>query len=91
MSISEYNEITPHELNLCIQAYNERMTIEGKERLTIAYLTAAWGRVKKMPDLKKILGEEKRKKLQTPEQMLKVVQQLNAAFGGREVRREIGE
>lgn len=91
MSITEYNEITPHELNLCIQAYNERMTLEGKERLTMAYLTAAWGRVKKMPDLKKIIGDDKPKRQQTPEQMLKVVQQLNAAFGGKEVKREVGE
>ena len=89
--MSEYNVMTPHELNLHVEAYTERMTFEGKERITQAYLTAGWGRVKKMPDLKKLLGQDKSKKQQTPEQMLKVVQQLNAAFGGKEVRKEIGE
>lgn len=91
VAVTEYNELTPHELNLHIQIYNERMTLEGKERLTTAYLTAAWSRVKKLPDLKKILGEDKAKKNQTPEQMLKVIRQLNAAFGGKEVKREIGK
>ncbi|WMT42851.1 hypothetical protein RE628_11505 [Paenibacillus sp. D2_2] len=81
LSISEYNEITPHELNLHIQAYNERMTYENKERLTAAYLTAGLARAKKMPDLKKILGEDK-PDMQTDEKMLQVVKQLNAAMGG---------
>lgn len=67
------------------------MTLEGKERLAIAYYTAAWSRAKKLPDLKKILGDDKPQKQQSPEQMLKVVQQLNAAFGGKEVKREIGQ
>lgn len=57
------------------------MTLENKERLTLAYLTAYWGRVKKMPDLKKLLGEDKKRK-QTPEEMLAVVKKLNAAFNG---------
>lgn len=83
LSITEYNDITPYELILYIQAYNERMSLDHKERITAAYLTAYWGRVKKMPELKKILGEDKPNN-QTPEQMLAVVRQLNAAFGGTE-------
>lgn len=89
LSLAEYNEITPYELNLYIQSYNERMSLEHKERLSAAYLTAYWGRVKKMPDLKKILGEDKPKD-QSAEQMLAVVRQLNAAFGGKEVKQEVG-
>lgn len=81
MSLSEYDELTPHELNLHIQAYNERLTRESKERITAAYLVAGWSRVKKLPDLKKILGEDRRSE-QTEKQMLNTVKMLNAAFGG---------
>lgn len=83
LSLAEYNEITPYELNLHIQFYNERMSLDNKERLTAAYMTAYWGRVKRMPDLKKILGEDQQKN-QSAEQMLAVVRKLNAAFGGTE-------
>ncbi|MEK5415064.1 hypothetical protein [Paenibacillus sp. FSL L8-0708] len=75
--------MTPHELNLFIQAYNVRMNAESDERMTLAYLNAFWHRAKKMPDLKKLLQKEKKKiKPQTPEQMLEEVKKLNAAFGG---------
>jgi hypothetical protein len=87
LSLKEYNYITPHELNLHIQAYNERLRHESKEQLTQAYLTAYWGRVKRMPDLKKILGGEE-PKTQTAEQMLREVRKLNALFGGTEKKVE---
>jgi hypothetical protein len=90
LSLTEYNGMTPHELNLFIKAYNDRMVRDHKERITMAYLTAAWGRTKKLPDLKKILNEDKPKKQQTAEQMLSVVKQLNAVFGGKEVKSEVG-
>lgn len=83
LSLAEYNEITPHELNLHIEAFNEIRTQEHKEQLSMAYMTAYWGRVKRMPDLKKILNDDKSKQ-QSAEQMLKVVRSLNAAFGGSE-------
>jgi hypothetical protein len=90
LHLSEYNDMTPHELNLFIKGYNDRLIRDNKEGLTLAYLTAAWGRSKKLPDLKKILKEDKPKKGQTPEDMLRVVKQLNAAFGGKEVKQEVG-
>jgi len=76
--------MTPHELNLHIHAYNERAKAEDREGITLAYLTAYWSRIKKMPDLKKLVAEEKPKKTknQTPEQMLQVIKNLNAALGG---------
>lgn len=86
--------MTPHELNLHVQAFNERMKAEDREGITLAYLTAYWGRVKKLPELKKILKEDKPKREptperertsrreQAPEQMLEKVKILNAVFGG---------
>lgn len=92
LSISEYNEITPHELNLHVQAYNERMECEYKERLTMSYYTAGWSRAKRMPDLNKLLGNNNHSDVkQTDEQLLKTIRQLNAAMGGKEVKRKVGE
>ncbi|MGG3307320.1 hypothetical protein ABER23_07825 [Paenibacillus lautus] len=90
LSLSEYNGMTPHELNLFIKGYNDRLIRDNKEGLTLAYLTAAWGRTKKLPDLKKILKEDTSNKQQTAEEMLNIVKQLNAVFGGKEVKQEVG-
>lgn len=73
--------MTPHELNLHVESFTERMRHDYKEKLTMSYLTAYWGRSKKMPELKKLLGEEAPKK-QSDKDMLDKVRALNAAFGG---------
>lgn len=74
--------MTPYELNLYLSEYTEKQKIEQEEKITLAYLTAYWQRVQKMPSLKEILGKVKPKEPMTPEQMLKQVQVLNAMFGG---------
>lgn len=74
--------MTPYELNLHVLAFNERLKYESRERLTTAYLTALWARAKKMPDLKKVLGEDQPSSTQSDAKMLQVVKQLNAAMGG---------
>lgn len=73
--------MTPYELNLHIEAYNECMKFEQEERITAAYLTALWGRVRKMPKLKDVLKRQQTKS-QTPEQMLAKIRAMNAAMGG---------
>lgn len=74
--------MTPHELNLHIEAYRERTDRENENDLVTAYLTAYWQRVKRMPDLKKLLKDNKPKKVQTPEEMLAVVKKEHAKMGG---------
>jgi hypothetical protein len=74
--------MTPHELNLCIHAFNEDQRIQNEEILTLAYLGAYWHRVEKLPSLKQVLGQEPVKKNMTDEEMLKRVKILNAMFGG---------
>lgn len=75
--------MTPYELRLYIQVHNERMQMEQEERLVLAYLTAYWGRVKKMPNIKQLLGQEKKSKKQTPEQMLEEIKRINTSLGGK--------
>lgn len=71
--------MTPYELNLHIMDYAERTKQESQERLALAYLTAYWQRVKRMPDLKKLIEEPKKpKKPQTDEDMLA---EANKLFG----------
>lgn len=76
--------MTPHELNLRIQLHNEKMRQDSEERLTLAYLIAAWHplRTRRLPNLKSLL---RNRIPQTPEQMLAIVKAMNAAIGG-EVR-----
>lgn len=74
--------MTPYELGLYIQDFNEQVKRDQEEKITLAYLGAYWQRVKKMPDLKKLLGQEKRSTEQTPNQMLAEVKKLNAKMGG---------
>lgn len=87
ISIKDYEDMTPHELNLSVWGYNERMKLENKNNLTLAYLIAGWSKAKRMPSLKKILGEEDKPKVQSDKDMLAKVMALNAAFGGKIIRK----
>ena len=81
MSITEFWEITPHELNIRAKGYAKRQ--EQQQKLTIyqAYLISRWVWSKKI-DIKKYLGENKPKRKMSDEEMLERVKQLNALLGG---------
>lgn len=91
ISLSEYNDMTPHELNIYIQAYkekiqyeNDKMQADYETAITIAYLQARWtiqwlGKNKPDP-LHKILGIKPKE--QTPEEMLEEIKRLNMEMGG---------
>ncbi|MEK5449560.1 hypothetical protein [Paenibacillus sp. FSL R7-0331] len=74
--------MTPHELNLHIESYNKRRSANSEELLINAYLNAYWHRIKRMPSLKEVLKKTQQQPQQTDEQMLAMVKNLNAAFGG---------
>jgi len=74
--------MTIHELNLCIYDDIEKQKASNNDRLTIAYLGAYWQRVKRMPELKKLLASEPKKSEQSPEQILAEIKRMNAAMGG---------
>jgi len=89
MPITEFWEITPHELSLKINAYSKRQTEQLKEKITLAYLNSMWtiqwlGKRHQQPrPLKEILDSISReKKIMTDEQMFKQIQVLNMIFGG---------
>lgn len=92
--LSEYDDMTPRQMGIRMQAYEETKRIEADEyqaklnndyELSIiqAWLTANWSRAKRMPNLEKVLGKNKPKqKEMTDEQMLNQIKALNAMFGG---------
>lgn len=67
--------MTPRELILHVEEYNERIVRDRNERISQAYMTAYLQRVNKMPKLEKLLERNRPKKKksnapQTPEQQL---------------------
>lgn len=78
--------MTPYELYLVAQVYKEKREEEHKEKITLAYINAAWtaqwfGKNKPRP-LAKILEGMNPKKAMTDEEMLKQVKALNTMLGG---------
>lgn len=61
--------MTPRELNLYIVAYAERTKRDGEEGLVTAWLSAYYNRIKRMPDLKKVLADLEPKRQQSDEEM----------------------
>jgi hypothetical protein len=88
LSIEQFDYMTPYELSLCIEAHMERQEAEMKDRLTLVWLGEYYHRTKRLPslqkELKKITGEEK--PVMTDEQMLEMVKNLNAQFGGAHIK-----
>lgn len=100
ITITEFWEITPHELSIALKGFVKRKEIDAKEYLAKfkneqdlltyqAYLISRWVWQKKV-DIKKYLGSASKKQEMTDEQMFKKVKVLNAIFGG-EVIEENGK
>jgi len=80
--LETYNEMTPRELNLHIQVYNEMSREKSEEELVVAYLTAYWNRVRRMPNLRNILSSIRPREEMSDEQLLAQIKAMNAAMGG---------
>lgn len=83
MSAMEYYESTPMEIGLKIDVYNRRQKQRHDEVVTLAYLSAYYNRVKKMPKLQELLsGHEKPKAEEQATALLSKLKELNAQLGG---------
>lgn len=80
--------MTPYELSLHLEAYNEVKEAEMKERLSLVWLGEYYHRTKRMPslknELKKISGGSK--KAMSDNDMLEMVKKLNEQFGGKVIK-----
>lgn len=81
MPISEFWEITPHELNLKINAYGKRQKEQQDAMLIQAFLISRWVWQKRV-DIKKLINEERPKGSMNDDQMLAQVKKLNRMLGG---------
>ena len=81
--------MTPYELMLAVEEYQDRMRIENEARIVQAYMTAVWARSKRMPSLRQVLRDfdaKARMRSQSPEEMLAIVKMLHRKIekgGGR--------
>ncbi|WP_294186344.1 hypothetical protein [uncultured Clostridium sp.] len=84
LSPLEFWELTPYEFSLVINAYAKRREEEAEEKITLAYINAAWTIQflgKNKPKLDKFI-KKKPKKEMTDEEMLNHVKILNSMLGG---------
>jgi hypothetical protein len=85
ISISEFDEMTPYELNLHAEVFMEKSLSEKQESLTLVWMGEYYHRVKNLPritdELEKIFGKNQ-KQAMTDEEMLKVAHMLNFQLGG---------
>ena len=79
ISIKDFWEMTPFELFICIESFEDKEKERSKELIIQAYYTEAFARMKKLPKLKDLLKEKKK---QSNKEMLEVVKRLNAMMGG---------
>lgn len=79
--VSEFWDITPHELNLKINAYGKRHKEQNDALLIQAFLISRWVWAKRV-NIKKFITEEKPKGPMTDKQMLEQVKKLNELLGG---------
>lgn len=79
--MSEYEDMTPYQLNCVIEEFDKIRVGEEKRLIHHAYLISRWVWAKKI-DIETILSGEKEKEPMTDDQMLEQVKILNAMFGG---------
>lgn len=83
LSIGEFDEITPYELMIYLEAHQEKEEARVQESVTLVWLGEYYHRQKRLPqlksELKKIL---KKDDAMTDDEMLDMVKTLNAQFGG---------
>ena len=93
ITIIDFWEMTPRELNIVVRHHRENQKQEYKEKIEIAYYNAMWtiqwlGKKQHHPrPIKEILDElyQEEKKVMTDDEMLKQVRVLNKLFGGEEI------
>jgi hypothetical protein len=89
VSLSEYSELTPRDLLMIIDEYNEKLDREADNSLILAYSIASLQRAKKLPELSQLLDQQRqqrktRRQTQTPEQMFAMVKRLQAQHERKE-------
>lgn len=92
VSLTEFEYMTPYELMLHVEAFLERQQAQIEEKVSLVWLGEHYHRIKKLPSLKKIIKDmQPTKGPMTSDEMLEMVKQLNAQFGGEIISAETKE
>lgn len=87
ISLKDWEWMTPRELFLYIQEFNERLKMQQELAIIQAYYTAAFYRARRLQNLETILRKfremNKPQKAQTPEEMLAFAKAYMAALKER--------
>lgn len=89
MSEGEFWKSTPFQTRLFIEAAAERERLAYRRAIWAAWHMAAFERSKRMPKLSQVMQQVERKKPTTrksPAQLLAMIVDMNAAFGGKDLR-----
>lgn len=90
MTDAEFWRSTPYLTRLFVEAAGERERLAFGREMFGAWHAGAFFRIKRMPSLEKAmrgLDSKGPPKRMTPDEMLKVIEQWNAAYGGRDLRK----
>ena len=77
---------TPAELGLLFQAEQKRREREAEIMIAQAWYVERFQRERKLRSLSYYLPKEQHSKKQTPEDMLRIVEMINTALGGEDLR-----
>jgi hypothetical protein len=83
--------MTPRQLGIYVRQHEERIEVEREQKQHEIYATAmlvarfTWAKGK-LPSYEKVFNQEKKRKVMTNEDMLRVVERLNRQFGGTDER-----
>jgi hypothetical protein len=90
ISISEFWEMTPYELNLYAETYFEKQKQDYKDKISLEYYNAMWtiqwlgNKLQQPRPLQEILDNMyNEKKVMTDKEMLNQAKLLNAILGGK--------
>lgn len=77
--------MTPYQLRLHAEVFNEKKKLEDEEKLRLTYLNSLWTSrfvwQKTVKSFDEFMGTTKKKEM-TAEEMLNEIKKLNASFGG---------
>lgn len=85
ISRSEFDFMTPYELLISAEAFEDRRFAEFQKDVTIAWLGEYYHRTKSLPALKDALAEiskEENRREMTDDEMLAEVKRIHAILGG---------
>jgi hypothetical protein len=75
--------MTPYELNIHAEIFEEKQKFEQDERLTLVWMGEYFHRVEKLPTLKEVLGKKEESKEMSADEMLANVMRIHSALDGK--------